>query len=62
MARAIDLIETPARRPRLPLDLRGTDFQHRVWQALGRRLVAVVYRAAGEGRDRPYRVRVPRGP
>ncbi len=30
----IDLVETPARTATLPLDLRGTVFQHRVWKAL----------------------------
>jgi AraC family transcriptional regulator of adaptative response/methylated-DNA-[protein]-cysteine methyltransferase len=34
LAAAIRLVEAPAQSITLPLDLRGTDFQHRVWQAL----------------------------
>lgn len=36
LARAIGLIERPARRARLPIDPRGTAFQLRVWNALRR--------------------------
>lgn len=32
--RVIDAIESPARETDLPLDLRGTDFQRAVWEAL----------------------------
>jgi AraC family transcriptional regulator of adaptative response/methylated-DNA-[protein]-cysteine methyltransferase len=34
VARVAGLVESPARGLDLPLDLRGTAFQHRVWQAL----------------------------
>jgi AraC family transcriptional regulator of adaptative response/methylated-DNA-[protein]-cysteine methyltransferase len=34
LARVIALIEAPGRPCTLPLDVRGTAFQHRVWQAL----------------------------
>jgi AraC family transcriptional regulator, regulatory protein of adaptative response / methylated-DNA-[protein]-cysteine methyltransferase len=34
VARVVDLIETPALGAKLPLDIRGTAFQQRVWQAL----------------------------
>jgi AraC family transcriptional regulator, regulatory protein of adaptative response / methylated-DNA-[protein]-cysteine methyltransferase len=34
VAKAIALIEAPGTRLDLPLDVRGTAFQHRVWQAL----------------------------
>lgn len=34
LAKAIALIEAPGNRFDLPLDVRGTAFQHRVWQAL----------------------------
>lgn len=34
MAKAVGLIEAPASGLDLPLDVRGTAFQHRVWQAL----------------------------
>jgi len=34
VAKAIALIEAPGARFNLPLDVRGTAFQHRVWQAL----------------------------
>ncbi|HXU60923.1 MAG TPA: bifunctional DNA-binding transcriptional regulator/O6-methylguanine-DNA methyltransferase Ada [Polyangia bacterium] len=34
--RVVELVETPARPVRLPLDLRGTAFQLRVWEALTR--------------------------
>lgn len=34
LERATALVEQPARGLKLPLDLRGTAFQHRVWQAL----------------------------
>lgn len=34
LAKAIALIEAPGTRFDLPLDVRGTAFQHRVWQAL----------------------------
>ena len=34
LAKAIALIEAPGTRFNLPLDVRGTAFQHRVWQAL----------------------------
>lgn len=34
VARIIDLIETPWQNLELPLDIRGTAFQQRVWQAL----------------------------
>lgn len=34
IAKAVGLIETPAASLDLPLDVRGTAFQHRVWQAL----------------------------
>ena len=34
LAKAIALIEAPGARFDLPLDVRGTAFQHRVWQAL----------------------------
>jgi AraC family transcriptional regulator, regulatory protein of adaptative response / methylated-DNA-[protein]-cysteine methyltransferase len=36
LARVAGLVEAPARGLDLPLDLRGTAFQHRVWQALRR--------------------------
>jgi AraC family transcriptional regulator of adaptative response/methylated-DNA-[protein]-cysteine methyltransferase len=36
VARVIELVERPERPVDLPLDLRGTAFQHRVWQALRR--------------------------
>jgi AraC family transcriptional regulator of adaptative response/methylated-DNA-[protein]-cysteine methyltransferase len=34
MAEVVDFVENPAGGLDLPLDLRGTPFQHRVWQAL----------------------------
>lgn len=34
MAKVVGLVETPETGLALPLDLRGTAFQHRVWQAL----------------------------
>ncbi|MBL8919990.1 MAG: bifunctional DNA-binding transcriptional regulator/O6-methylguanine-DNA methyltransferase Ada [Myxococcaceae bacterium] len=34
--RVVEQVEAPAAAPGLPLDLRGTAFQHRVWQALTR--------------------------
>ena len=34
VATVVDLVETPARGLDLPLDIRGTAFQQRVWQAL----------------------------
>ena len=34
VARAVGLVERPGRTESLPLDVRGTAFQHRVWQAL----------------------------
>lgn len=34
LAQVIDLIEAPRQRPAFLLDLRGTPFQQRVWQAL----------------------------
>lgn len=34
VARVVALVEDPARAPDLPLDIRGTAFQERVWQAL----------------------------
>jgi AraC family transcriptional regulator of adaptative response/methylated-DNA-[protein]-cysteine methyltransferase len=34
VAQAVGLIEAPGQRPDLPLDIRGTAFQERVWQAL----------------------------
>jgi AraC family transcriptional regulator of adaptative response/methylated-DNA-[protein]-cysteine methyltransferase len=34
VARVVGLVETPARGLGLPLDIRGTAFQERVWQAL----------------------------
>jgi AraC family transcriptional regulator, regulatory protein of adaptative response / methylated-DNA-[protein]-cysteine methyltransferase len=34
MAKVVGLVEAPEARFDLPLDLRGTAFQHRVWQAL----------------------------
>jgi AraC family transcriptional regulator of adaptative response/methylated-DNA-[protein]-cysteine methyltransferase len=34
VSRAAGLVETPGRDLDLPLDVRGTPFQHRVWQAL----------------------------
>jgi AraC family transcriptional regulator of adaptative response/methylated-DNA-[protein]-cysteine methyltransferase len=34
MAKVVGLVEAPARGFDLPLDVRGTAFQHRVWQAL----------------------------
>jgi AraC family transcriptional regulator of adaptative response/methylated-DNA-[protein]-cysteine methyltransferase len=36
VARVVALVETPARKSDLPLDIRGTAFQQRVWQALRR--------------------------
>lgn len=36
VARVVGLIEAPARDPDLPLDIRGTAFQCRVWDALRR--------------------------
>jgi AraC family transcriptional regulator, regulatory protein of adaptative response / methylated-DNA-[protein]-cysteine methyltransferase len=36
MARVVGLIEAPARGADLPLDIRGTAFQQRVWEALRR--------------------------
>jgi AraC family transcriptional regulator, regulatory protein of adaptative response / methylated-DNA-[protein]-cysteine methyltransferase len=33
-AKVIACVETPGKRPELPLDVRGTAFQHRVWKAL----------------------------
>lgn len=36
VARVIDAVEHPARELDLPLDVRGTAFQHRVWRALRR--------------------------
>lgn len=36
VARVVGLIEEPASAANLPLDLRGTLFQQRVWQALGK--------------------------
>jgi AraC family transcriptional regulator, regulatory protein of adaptative response / methylated-DNA-[protein]-cysteine methyltransferase len=34
IARVVGLVETPGTGPNLPLDVRGTAFQHRVWRAL----------------------------
>lgn len=34
MAAVVDLVEAPGSRVELPLDVRGTAFQHLVWQAL----------------------------
>jgi len=34
MTKVVSLIDAPARDVALPLDIRGTAFQHRVWQAL----------------------------
>ena len=34
VARVVGLIEAPGKRTDLPLDVRGTAFQHRVWSAL----------------------------
>ena len=34
LAQVAGLVEAPAKGLALPLDLRGTAFQHRVWQAL----------------------------
>lgn len=34
LARVIEYLDAPARALQLPLDVRGTAFQHRVWQAL----------------------------
>jgi AraC family transcriptional regulator, regulatory protein of adaptative response / methylated-DNA-[protein]-cysteine methyltransferase len=34
VAKVVDLIESPNQAPDLPLDIRGTDFQMRVWDAL----------------------------
>src|SRR5437764_300376 len=34
VARVIELVESPARGLDVPLDLRGTEFQRNVWQAL----------------------------
>jgi AraC family transcriptional regulator of adaptative response/methylated-DNA-[protein]-cysteine methyltransferase len=34
VAQVVGLIEAPGQRVDLPLDIRGTAFQHRVWQAL----------------------------
>ena len=34
VAQAVKLVETPGLRFDLPLDIRGTEFQQRVWQAL----------------------------
>jgi AraC family transcriptional regulator of adaptative response/methylated-DNA-[protein]-cysteine methyltransferase len=34
VAQVLALVQSPARAHELPLDLRGTAFQHRVWQAL----------------------------
>jgi O-6-methylguanine DNA methyltransferase len=36
VAKVVDLIENPAQAVDLPLDIRGTDFQMRVWEALQR--------------------------
>jgi AraC family transcriptional regulator of adaptative response/methylated-DNA-[protein]-cysteine methyltransferase len=36
MALVVGLVERPARASKLPLDVRGTAFQKRVWKALGR--------------------------
>ena len=36
VAQVIGLVEQPAKQVDLPVDLRGTAFQHRVWQALRR--------------------------
>jgi AraC family transcriptional regulator, regulatory protein of adaptative response / methylated-DNA-[protein]-cysteine methyltransferase len=34
VGQVVDLVEAPGSAPELPLDLRGTAFQQRVWQAL----------------------------
>jgi AraC family transcriptional regulator of adaptative response/methylated-DNA-[protein]-cysteine methyltransferase len=34
MARVVGMVEAPEKGLDLPLDVRGTAFQHRVWQAL----------------------------
>jgi len=34
VAKVVDLVERPGQGPELPLDIRGTDFQARVWDAL----------------------------
>ena len=34
IAQVVGMIEVPTTQPNLPLDIRGTAFQHRVWQAL----------------------------
>ena len=36
VARVVGFVETPGSEPTLPLDVRGTVFQRRVWQALQR--------------------------
>ena len=36
VARVVALIERPERNPDIPLDIQGTAFQHRVWEALRR--------------------------
>ena len=33
-AEVVECVENPVRRPELPLDLRGTEFQREVWRAL----------------------------
>ncbi len=36
VARVVGLVEHPERDPNIPLDIQGTAFQHRVWEALRR--------------------------
>lgn len=63
MAKAVGLVEAPGAGIDLPLDLRGTAFQHRVWQAL-RGIPAgttVSYRELAEGMGMPKAVRAVAG-
>ena len=52
----IQLIKDPALRPDLPLDLRGTPFQRKVWQAIMR----VPYGRTATYADIARRIRAPR--
>ena len=56
VAKVIGLVETPAAAIDLPLDVRGTAFQQRVWQAL-RRIPAGSTRSYVSGTKRHFRRR-----
>jgi AraC family transcriptional regulator, regulatory protein of adaptative response / methylated-DNA-[protein]-cysteine methyltransferase len=63
VAKVIGLIENPSASPELPLDIRGTIFQHLVWEAL-RRIppgTTMTYRELAEAIGKPKAVRAVAG-